>query len=90
VVWLNCFCGFCDLIEERAMKNILVGVAASFAVGLLGGCANLPGFGVAADRVEVVDYRKVELIEDYAKRSGITVIWIRQPTRLVDRVAAGN
>ena len=59
-------------------------------MGQLGGCANFPGFGIAADRVEVVDYRKMQFIEEHAKRSGITVIWLRQPTKLVDRVAVAK
>ena len=57
------------------MRNILVLVTAVLAVGLLGGCAGMPTFGVASDRVEVVDYRKMQLIDDQAKRIGVTVIW---------------
>ena len=72
------------------MKKILALVAATVAAGLLGGCAGLPDFGVAADRVEVVDYQKMRLVEEHAKRNGVTVIWMREPTRWVDRVAAGN
>ncbi|MEO8103501.1 MAG: hypothetical protein ABI790_13320 [Betaproteobacteria bacterium] len=71
------------------MKRALVVVAALLAV-LSGGCANLPSFGIAADRMEVVDYRKMAVIEDYAKRTGMTVIWLRQPTKLVDKVPAGS
>ena len=72
------------------MKRVLSLVVATLMVGLLGGCANMPSFGIAADRMEVVDYQKMQLVEDYAKRTGMTVVWFRQPTRLVDRVAATN
>ena len=72
------------------MKKVLAFVVATLMVGLLGGCANMPSFGIAADRMEVVDYQKLRLIEDYAKRTGMTVIWMREPTRLVDRVAVAK
>ena len=72
------------------MKRVLALVAATLTAGLLGGCANMPSFGIAADRMEVVDYQKIHLIEDYAKRTGMTVVWLRTPTRLVDRAATVN
>lgn len=72
------------------MKKSLVSMGAALATALLGGCANLPGFGIAPDRVEVVDYRKISLVESYAKRNGMVVIWLRQPTRIVDRPANGS
>ncbi len=72
------------------MKKVLVMLAATGAVLVSGGCANAPTFGIAPDRVEVVDYQKMVLVEDYAKRTGMTVIWMRQPTRLVDKVAAAK
>lgn len=72
------------------MRKILVLVTAVLAVGLLDGCAGMPTFGVASDRVEVVDYRKMQLIDDQAKRIGVTVIWMRAPTKLVDRATAGS
>lgn len=71
-------------------KIVALVVVAAASVGLLGGCANMPGFGIAADRVEIVDYRKMQVIEEQAKRGGVTVIWLRQPTKLVDRVVAVN
>lgn len=69
------------------MKRVLALAAATFAVLLSGGCANMPTFGIAPDRMEVVDYQKMDLIDNYAKRTGMIVIWMRQPTRLVDRPA---
>ena len=72
------------------MNKIVALVVFAAAAGLLGGCANMPSFGIAADRVEIVDYRKMQFIEEQAKRSGVTVIWLRQPTKLVDRVVAVN
>ena len=72
------------------MKKIVSLVVVAAAVGFLAGCANMPSFGIAADRVEIVDYRKMQFIEEQAKRSGVTVIWLRQPTKLVDRVVAVN
>ena len=72
------------------MKKILALVVAVMAMGLLGGCASFPSWGIAADRVEVVDYRKMQFIEEYSKRSGITVIWLREPTKLVDRIAVAK
>lgn len=72
------------------MKKVLVLIAATCAVLLSGGCATAPAFGVAADRVEVVDYRKMAIIERYAMRSGMQVIWLHQPTKIVDKVASGS
>ena len=60
------------------------------ATAVLGGCANLPQFGIAPDRVEVVDYQKNNLVERYARRNGAMVIWLNQPTRIVDRTANGS
>lgn len=72
------------------MKKVLALIFAAFSVLLLGGCAAMPGFGIAADRMEVVDYQKMQLVDNYAKRTGMIVIWMREPTRLVDRPAAGS
>lgn len=69
------------------MKKVISLFAAGAVLALLGGCANI---GLAPDRVEVVDYQKMDLVNDYAKRTGMTVIWVRQPTRTVDRVAAAG
>ena len=71
------------------MKNLSVVGAVTLVAILSGGCATSSSFGVASDRVEVVDVQKVRAIEDYAKRTGLTVIWMRQPTKIVDRAAAG-
>ncbi len=71
------------------MKKLSVVGAIALVAVLSGGCATSSSFGVAPDRVEVVDMQKVKLIEDYAKRTGLTVIWMRQPTKIVDRVASG-
>ena len=72
------------------MKKILVLVAATFMLLLAGGCANMPGFGIAPDRMEVPDTYKMQVIEKYAKQSGMRVIWMREPTKLVDRPPAGS
>ena len=69
------------------MKKFISLLVASAALALLGGCANI---GLAPDRMEVVDYQKMDLINDYAKRTGMTVIWVRQPTRTVDKVAVAG
>ena len=67
------------------MRKILVLVIGVLAVGLLGGCAGMPSFGVANDRVEVVDYRKMQFIDEQARRTGVSVIWLRPATKVVDR-----
>ena len=72
------------------MKKVFAVIFATSSVALLGGCAVMPSFGIAADRMEVVDYQKMQLIDNYAKRTGMIVIWMREPTRLVDRPAAGS
>ena len=71
------------------MKQLSVLGAVALVAILSGGCATSSSFGIASDRVEVVDIQKVKLIEDYAKRTGLTVIWMRQPTKIVDRAASG-
>ncbi len=71
------------------MKKLSVLGAVVLMTILSGGCATSSSFGIASDRVEVVDIQKVKLIEDYAKRTGLTVIWMRQPTKIVDRAASG-
>ena len=71
------------------MKKLSVLGAVALMTILSGGCATSSSFGIASDRVEVVDIQKVKLIEDYAKRTGLTVIWMRQPTKIVDRAASG-
>ena len=71
------------------MKKLSVLSAVVLMTILSGGCATSSSFGIASDRVEVVDIQKVKLIEDYAKRTGLTVIWMRQPTKIVDRAASG-
>ena len=48
------------------MRKILVLVAATFMLLLAGGCANMPGFGIAPDRMEVPDTYKMQVIEKYA------------------------
>ena len=72
------------------MKKSLVLMGALLATALLGGCANLTNFGIATDRVEVVDYQKMNLVENYARRNGMVVLWLHQPTRIVDRPANGS
>lgn len=69
------------------MKKSLVLMGALLATALPGGCANLAHFGIAPDRVEVVDYQKINLVENYARRNGVTVLWLHQPTRIIDRPA---
>ena len=79
-----------EFFEEPAMKKSLVIMGTVLATTLLGGCANLTHFGIAPDRVEVVDYQKINLVERYARRNGSLVIWLNQPTRIIDRTANGS
>lgn len=72
------------------MKKSLVLMGALLATVLISGCANLTHVGIATDRVEVVDYQKMNLVESYARRNGMTVLWMHQPTRIVDRPANGS
>lgn len=67
------------------MKKVLSLLAACAAFAMLGGCATAPTFGIPDDQVEVVDTQKMQLVEDWARRSNVTVIWYRKPTRLVPK-----
>ena len=67
------------------MKKILSVFVAGVAYCALSGCAII---GLPPDRVQVVDYQKMQIVDDHAKRTGMTVIWLNQPTRIVDRVAS--
>lgn len=69
------------------MKKILLLVIAALAAGLFGGCAGWPTYR-NDDRVEVVDHRRMQFIEEQARRSGVSVIWLRPSTKLVDRATA--
>ena len=71
------------------MSKLSVVSAVALVAVFSSGCATTSSFGVAPDRIEVVDVQKVKLIEDYAKRTGLTVIWMRHPTKIVDRAASG-
>ena len=66
------------------MKKIGFLLVTGAAFCALSGCA---GLGLAPDRVQVVDYKKMQVIDDHARRSGLTVIWLNQPTRTVDKDA---
>lgn len=44
------------------------------------GCASLSG---PPTTEAVVDHQKVELIDRWARRSGVTVIWLNKPLRYV-------
>jgi hypothetical protein len=72
------------------MKKVLSLLAVGAAFTLLGGCATAPTFGVPDDQIEVVDTQKIQLVEDWARRANVTVIWYRKPTRLVPKTAAVN
>jgi hypothetical protein len=67
------------------MKRVLPLLAAAAATTLLGGCATAPTFGIPDDQIEVVDTQKMQLVEDWARRANVTVIWYRKPTRLVPK-----
>ncbi len=56
-----------------------------FAAAILTGCAHAPTFGIPDDKMEVLDTQKMQLIEDWARRSNVDVIWYRKPTRLVPK-----
>ena len=47
--------------------------------------AHAPTFGIPDDKMEVLDTQKMQLIEDWARRSNVDVIWYRKPTRLVPK-----
>ncbi len=46
----------------------------------LGGCAS---FGNPPSVVDVVDSQKVQLVEQWARRNSVQVIWMNVPTRSV-------
>ena len=58
------------------MKRILILSACAW----LGGCASV---GNAPATVEIVDSQKVQLVEQWARRSNVQVIWMNVPTRSV-------
>lgn len=72
------------------MKRIVYLVAVGGVFCGLGGCAMFSSVGLGPERVEVVDHRKMQLIDNEARRSGVTVIWLRQPTKTVDRNVLGG
>lgn len=43
--------------------------------------ASLTGCASSGSREQVVDTQKIDLVEHWAQRSGVTVIWVNQPRR---------
>jgi hypothetical protein len=67
------------------MRKVLI-LLAGVAVLLLSGCATAPPDPTM--RTEV-DHQKVYLVEQWARRNNVTVIWMSTPTRSVP-VASGS
>lgn len=65
------------------MKKTLPFLAAA-TVTLLAGCASNPA---TRNTVEVVDYQKIQAIEQAADHYNVRVIWVNKPTK---RVTAGG
>lgn len=61
------------------MKRSILLVAALPAVAWLGGCASLD----ATVQSHVLDQDKVAAVNQAASRSGVRVIWVNPPTKLV-------
>lgn len=62
------------------MKNALLTLSLSFAALLFTGCASL---SPSADTRTDVDHEKMYLVEKWARRNGVSVIWITTPMRSV-------
>lgn len=62
------------------MKRSILPVAAALtAVAWLGGCASFE----ASVQSHVIDQEKVVAVNQAAARSGVRVIWVNPPTKLV-------
>ena len=63
---------------SRAFNVVRAAVLAAvlFAAVGLTGCASLFG-----GNEQVVDEQKIDLIDKWARRNGVTVIWVNQPRR---------
>lgn len=55
-------------------------ISAIFACAWLAGCASFSG---PSATVDVVDSQKIQLVEQWARRSSVQVIWMNVPTRSV-------
>ncbi len=62
----------------------LIAAALLSATGL-SGCASWLGWGGEQE----IDHQKIHLIDTWAQRSGVTVIWVNQPRR-TKPVATGS
>lgn len=62
------------------MRNALPILSLSLAALLFTGCASL---SPSADTRTDVDHEKVYLVEKWARRNGVSVIWITTPMRTV-------
>lgn len=79
--------GWC-LGSEDTMKRVMM-ISLCMA---LGGCAS---FGNPPSVVDIVDSQKVVLVEQWARRNSVQVIWMNVPTRSVaadsqEAIAAGR
>ncbi len=67
--------------QLRSGKSLVGRVAVVFAslaaVAGLSGCASVPGWSTP----QVVDDQKIALVDAWAARNNVTVIWVNQPKR---------
>lgn len=52
------------------------------ALVIAGGCASVSTpASLSNARVDDTDYQKIQLVEQWAARSNVTVVWVNRPTR---------
>ena len=63
--------------RRKQVAKALGVLGAVVGMGALSGCANLPGWSVP----QAVDEQKIALVDSWAARNNVTVIWVNQPRR---------
>ncbi|MEW9900032.1 hypothetical protein ABWL39_15530 [Chitinivorax sp. PXF-14] len=57
-------------------------IVAPLLAAISAGCSSVPmQSSTSAERYQAIDYEKIQLVEDYAKRRAIDVHWVNYPTR---------
>jgi hypothetical protein len=69
--------------KSVALKTATIGAALAAIVGL-SGCSSLPGWSAP----QVVDDQKIALVDAWAARNNVTVIWVNQPKRAKPEAAS--
>lgn len=57
-------------------------IMAPALAAFISGCSSVPmQSSNSAEHYQAIDYEKIQLVEDYAKRRAIDVHWVNYPTR---------